>query len=113
MASIVEVLYDLGHRGVDHSDELTLAVTGRGDRFNKWLSQSSTVKPVLSLVAQLRGTTLEAVAGENEVERCQATESAVLGLAPNRWRLKYWLQGLLRSTYCVTATCLTSLNRAL
>jgi hypothetical protein len=83
MATIVEVLYDMGHRGVDHSDELTLAVTGRGDRFDEWLAQSLTVKPVLSLVAQLRGTMLEQVTGENGLECDQSTESVVLGLDPN------------------------------
>ena len=83
MAGIVEVLYDLGHRGVDHSEELTLAVTGRGDRFDEWLAQSSRVKPVLSLVAQLQGTMLEQVTGENGLECGQSTESVVLSLEPN------------------------------
>ena len=83
MVSIAEVLYDLGHRGVDHSDELTLAVTGRGDRLGEWLAQSSTVKPVLSLVAQLRGTTLERLADETKSERYQPPRSVILGLDPN------------------------------
>jgi hypothetical protein len=83
MAAIAEVLYKLGHRGVDHSDELTLTVTEHGDRFGEWLAQSSTVKPVLFIVAHLTGTTLEAVADENEVEQCQSAQSVVLGLDPS------------------------------
>lgn len=35
MAATTEVLYKLGHRGVDHSDELTLTVTEHSDRFGE------------------------------------------------------------------------------
>jgi hypothetical protein len=82
MAAITGVFYKLGHIGVDHSDELTLTVTEHSDRFCEWLAQSSTAKPVLFIVAHLPGTTIEAVAGDNEVERCQSAQSVVLGLAP-------------------------------
>ncbi|AEM58762.1 hypothetical protein AV929_20870 [Haloarcula sp. K1] len=59
MAVIAEVLYDLGHRKIDYGDELTLAVTGRADRLEEWLALHPDVRQVLSLVAHLRGTTLE------------------------------------------------------
>jgi hypothetical protein len=83
MAVIAEVLYELGHREIDYGGELTLAVTGRGDRFDEWLELHPDVRPVLSLVAHLQGTTLEKLTTGTESVRYQPPKSVVLGLDPN------------------------------
>jgi len=82
MAVIAEVLYDLGHRDIDHGGELTLAVTGHGDRLDEWLDQHSSVRPVLSLVADLQGTTLEKLTDGADSLRDQPPKSVSLGLDP-------------------------------
>ena len=82
MAAIAEVLYELGHRDIDYGGELTFAVTGSGDRLDEWLDQHSSVRPVLSLVADLEGTTLEALTDGTDSMRDQPPKSVILGLDP-------------------------------
>jgi len=83
MAVIAEVLYELGHREIDYGGELTLAVTGRGDRFDEWLELHPDVRPVLSPVAHLQGTTLEKLTETGDTVRYQPPKSVVLGLDPD------------------------------
>ncbi|EMA14625.1 pNRC100 replication protein H-like protein [Haloarcula amylolytica JCM 13557] len=83
MAVIAEVLYELGHWEIDYGGELTLAVTGRGDRFDEWLELHPDVRPVLSLVAHLQGTTLEKLTETGDTVRYQPLKSVVLGLDPD------------------------------
>jgi len=83
MAVIAEVLYDLGHREIDYGCELTLAVTGRGDRFDEWLELHPDVRPVLSLVAHLQGTTLKGLTDAAKSVRNQPPKSVMLGLDPD------------------------------
>ncbi|NHN64322.1 replication protein H [Haloarcula sp. JP-Z28] len=83
MAVIAEVLYELGHQEIDYGGELTLAVTGRGDRFDEWLDQHPSCRPVLSLVAHLQGMTLEKLTTGTESVRYQSPKSVVLGLDPD------------------------------
>jgi len=83
MAVIAEVLYELGHREIDYGGELTLTVTGRGDRFDEWLELHPDVRPVLSLVAHLQGTTLEKLTETGDTVRYQPPKSVVLGLDPD------------------------------
>jgi len=73
----------LGHREIDYGGELTLAVTGHGDRFDEWLELHPDVRPVLSLVAHLQGTTLEKLTTGTESVRYQPPKSVVLGLDPD------------------------------
>ena len=82
MAVIAEVLYDLGHREIDYGGELTLAVTGSGNHLSEWLELHSEVRPVLSLVAHLQGTMLEALTDGTESMRYQPPKSVTLGLDP-------------------------------
>jgi hypothetical protein len=82
MAVIAEVLYELGHRDIDYGGELTLAVTGSGDRLSEWLGLHLEVRPVLSLVAHLQGTTLEALTDGTDSARSQPPKSVTLGLDP-------------------------------
>ncbi|MHC3382050.1 hypothetical protein [Haloarcula sp. H-GB5] len=83
MAVIAEVLYDLGHRKINYGDELTLAVTGRADRLEEWLALHPDVRPVLSLIAHLRGTTLERLTDGAESVRYQPPKSVVLEIDPD------------------------------
>jgi hypothetical protein len=82
MAVIAEVLYDMGHRKIDLSGELTLAVTGHGDRLSEWLGLHLEVRQVLSLVAHLQGTMLETMTGGTDSARYQPPKSVTLGLDP-------------------------------
>ena len=82
MAAIAEVLYELGHRDIDYGGDLTLAVTGHGDRLSEWLELHLDVRPVLSLVAHLQGTTLETMTDGTDSARSQPPKSVTLGLDP-------------------------------
>ena len=82
MAVIAEVLYEFGHRDIDYGGELTLAVTGHGDRLSEWLELHLEVRPVLSLVAHLQGTTLETMTNGTDSARSQPPKSVILGLDP-------------------------------
>jgi hypothetical protein len=82
MAVIAEVLYELGHRDIDYGGELTLVVTGSGDRLSEWLELHLEVRPVLSLVAHLQGTMLEALTDGTDSARSQPPKSVTLGLDP-------------------------------
>lgn len=83
MAVIVETIYRIGHRDIDFGDELTLAVTGTGDRLDEWLSKNSDIAPVLSLVAHLQGTTLDKLTDGAESVRYQPPKPVTLGLDPD------------------------------